>query len=299
MKLKFRPFRRAIQLASFFALNALIFNRAIAYLSLKPALLPLPLLSSINSPFSAAYGVYDVVQAAAALGEFPWLAIAVILITGSIVGRAFCGWACPIGLIQELVVEARGRKGRVSPRIHEAAKKLKFFVLGLTLLVSGTVGLSVRLNVWEGYRAALGSLSKGPFFPFSPDGIIFGTLPHLLSLAFLGRGYGAAGEPPLQLVAFKMFILGVFLAGAFSVPLFWCRYVCPVGALMGMLGKFSFLGLGRSLIKCEKCPDCVKACPMQIKILELPWEKFNHQECILCMECADACKHGAIRPKFP
>lgn len=299
MKLKFRYFRRAIQLASFFALNALIFNRAIAYLSLKPIPIPLPLLSSINSPSSAAYGVYDVIQAAAASGEFPWLTIAVILIAGSIAGRAFCGWACPIGLIQELVAEAGGKKGKVSPGIDEAAKKLKFFVLGLTLLISGTVGLSVRLNVWEGYRAALGSLSKGPFFPFSPDGIIFGTLPHLLSLALLGKGYGAVGETSFQLVAFKMFILGAFLAGAFSVSLFWCRYVCPVGALMGIFGRFSFLGLSRSLIRCEKCPDCVKACPMQIKILELPWEKFNHQECILCMECADACRHKAIKPKFP
>lgn len=298
MKLKFRPFRRAVQLASFFALNALIFNR-VAYLSLKPVPIPLPLLSSINSPSSAAYGVYDAIQAAAALGEFPWLTIAVVLIAGSIAGRAFCGWACPIGLIQELIIEARGRKGKVSPGVHEAAKKLKFFVLGLTLLISGTVGLSVRLNVWEEYRAALGPLTKGPFFPFSPDGIIFGTLPRLLSLAFLGGGYGARGEIPIHLAALEMFILAVFLAGAFSVPLFWCRYVCPVGALMGIFGKFSFLGLSRSLIKCEKCPDCVKACPMQIKILELPWEKFNHQECILCMECADACKHKAIKPKFP
>jgi polyferredoxin len=38
---------------------------------------------------------------------------------------------------------------------------------------------------------------------------------------------------------------------------------------------------------------------MQINILDLPWEKFNDPECIMCMECVDACPHGSLSPKFP
>jgi polyferredoxin len=67
---------------------------------------------------------------------------------------------------------------------------------------------------------------------------------------------------------------------------------------MGIFSRFSLLGMSRNPLKCEKCPDCEKKCPMQIKILDLPWEKFNDQECILCMECVDACPHGAMKAKF-
>ncbi|MEM3553289.1 MAG: 4Fe-4S binding protein, partial [Candidatus Bathyarchaeia archaeon] len=139
------------------------------------------------------------------------------------------------------------------------------------------------------------NFARGPFFLFSPDGILFGTLPYLISLIITNK----PPSPPPPILFFKMFMLGLFFIAIYKIPLFWCRYICPVGALMGLFGKISFLGLNRNIAKCEKCPDCVKACPMQIKILDYPWGKFNHQECILCFKCVDACKNKALTPKFP
>jgi formate hydrogenlyase subunit 6/NADH:ubiquinone oxidoreductase subunit I len=54
-------------------------------------------------------------------------------------------------------------------------------------------------------------------------------------------------------------------------------------------------------LMCTKagCSDCVQACPMKVPILELPWEKFTHPECIYCMKCVDACTTKAIKPKVP
>lgn len=68
-----------------------------------------------------------------------------------------------------------------------------------------------------------------------------------------------------------------------------------------MLNYFSFLGLKRDVVKCtkESCRRCVEVCPMKVPILDLPWEKFTHPECIYCLECVDACKTRAIKPKFP
>jgi len=69
---------------------------------------------------------------------------------------------------------------------------------------------------------------------------------------------------------------------------------------MGIFSRFSFLGMKRDPVRCtKKCPECIRACPMQVRILELPWEKFNDQECILCLDCVEACPNGALGLKFP
>jgi polyferredoxin len=298
LKLKIWLFRRAAQIIFFFIFNALIFNRVIFYWNIKPSTLHLPVLVSINSPLSAFYGVFDVIQASLSRGVFPSLSIAVILVLGALIGRALCSWACPIGLIQELILEFKGEISQVSFKTHNQAVKLKFVILALTILISSTIAASVHFNIWSSYRESLGDFAKGPFFIFSPDGLLFSTLPYLISSFIFDKGFSFESFQ-IYLLIFKMFILGLFFASVYKISLFWCRYICPLGALMGIFGKFSFLSLNRSLTKCEKCPECVKACPMQIKILDYPWGKFNHQECILCFRCVDACKHKALKPKFP
>jgi len=70
---------------------------------------------------------------------------------------------------------------------------------------------------------------------------------------------------------------------------------------MAIMNKFSFLGLRRDLVKCSKseCRLCVEACPMNVRILDLPWEKFSDMECIYCMKCVDVCPNKAIKLKYP
>jgi polyferredoxin len=68
---------------------------------------------------------------------------------------------------------------------------------------------------------------------------------------------------------------------------------------MAVFQKYSYAGIKRDPVKCQKCPHCEIRCPMQINILDLPWEKFNDPECIMCMECVDACPHGSLGLKFP
>jgi ferredoxin-type protein NapH len=110
---------------------------------------------------------------------------------------------------------------------------------------------------------------------------------------------GLSSVPLLLWVRFAIMI-GIIVLAAY-IPRSWCRYFCPNGALMGFLSRFGFLGLKRDPVKCTKatCRSCVEVCPTLVPILDLPWEKFNHPECIYCLKCVDACSTKAIKPKFP
>ena len=302
--------RFIVQLISLVAVNGLAFTLIYPFIKLKPIPFGLPILASINSPYSAIYSSLDLIQLELAQPEFPWLVLGTIFLIGAVVGRAFCGWVCPIGFIQDIITTLKNRLDVVSPRTHKTAKKLKYYVLFLTMLISGTLGLSLYLGIGSDYKTALDVFATGPFIALSPDGTLFGTVPALLRLLSQNLTSIIAHPPTIQevwaqmsqippLLALRLLILIGFFVAAWKVPRFWCRYICPTGALMAIFQRHSFAGIKRDPVKCTKCPHCEVKCPMQINILDLPWEKFNDPECIMCMECIDACPHGSLTPKFP
>ena len=302
--------RFIVQLLSLIAVNGLAFTLIYPYIKLKPIPFGLPILVSINSPYSAIYSSLDLIQLELSQPEFPWLVLGTIVLIGAVVGRAFCGWVCPIGFIQDIITTLKNRLDGVSPRTHKTAKKLKYYLLFITMLISITLGLSLYLGIGSDYKNALDILATGPFTAFSPDGTLFGTVPALLRLLSQNLTSIIAHPPTIQevwaqinkvppLLAVRLLILVGFFGAAWKVPRFWCRYICPTGALMAIFQRHSFVGIKRDPVKCTKCPHCEIKCPMQINILDLPWEKFNDPECIMCMECIDACPHGSLSLKFP
>jgi ferredoxin-type protein NapH len=309
-KFKWTLPRFLVQLFSLIAVNGLALTLIYPYLKLNPIAFGLPILASINSPYTAIYSSLDLMQLELSQPEFPWIVVGTIFLIGAVVGRAFCGWVCPIGFIQDIITTLKNRLDFVSPRTQKTAKKFKYYVLFLTLLISGTLGLSLYLGVGSDYKSALDIFAIGPFTAISPDGTLFGTLPTLLRLLSQNLASIITKPPTIQevwvqlnkvppLLAVRLLILIGFFGAAWKVPRFWCRYVCPTGALMAIFQRYSFAGIKRDPVKCTKCPHCEVKCPMQINILDLPWEKFNDPECIMCMECVDACPHGSLSPKFP
>jgi polyferredoxin len=309
-KFKWTLPRLIVQLISLLAVNALVFTQIYPYLNLKSIPFGLPILASVNSSFTAVYSSLDLIQMELSQPEFPWIVLGTIFLIGAVVGRAFCGWVCPIGFIQDIITTLKGKLNFISPRTHKAAKKFKYLVLFVTFLISGSLSLTLYLGGGSDYKNALGIFASGPFIAISPDGTLFGTIPALLAMVRENFGALIARPPTIQevwadlnrippLPALRIIVLVAFFAAAWKVPRFWCRYVCPTGALMAVFQKYSYAGIKRDPVKCTKCPHCEVRCPMQINILDLPWEKFNDPECIMCMECVDACPHGSLSLKFP
>jgi polyferredoxin len=238
---------------------------------------------------------------------FPWLALASFLITGILIGKSLCGWICPFGFIQDLSDFAKRKKTEISLRTHETMLYFKYAILGIVLFISVTFSAAKIAGVHRSYEGALGIFVKAPFTTLSPAETLFATLPNgilnfknaITENPTLDVLSGIASLPPLFWV--QLFILVGVLVFAAYVPRSWCKYFCPHGAIMAILNRFSFLGLKRDLTKCTKaeCRRCVEVCPMLVRILDLPWEKFSDPECIYCLKCVDACPNKAIKLKYP
>jgi ferredoxin-type protein NapH len=294
-----------VQIISFVIFSAIVFN-----LGSLPLLFPVLWTwglktNTVGDAFTAIQFMFSGWNLAYVV--FPWLGFASFLIVGVLIGKSLCGWVCPFGFVQDLTSYVRRKQTDLSSRTHDTLVYAKYFILIITMLISITYSAAVLAHEDASYSQALGIFVQGPFTALSPSETLFATLPKMVQ-GFLFSGwesltsdilFGISNLPPLFWVQFAIMV--IVLVFAVYVPRSWCRYLCPHGAIMAVMNRFSFLGLRREPFKCEKgtCRSCVQVCPTRVPILDLPWEKFSHPECIYCMKCADACPHSAIKPTYP
>lgn len=303
-KVKIWWIRRLVQLTSFTLFNAGIWG-------LGPWPIILPILVYFDSSTKTVAGSYELLEYMLSEAVMPWIALASILLFTVLIGRATCGWLCPLGFIQDMLTHLKIGRWQPSLRTHNSLKNLKYGVLLVVLLISGSIAAATVSNPASGQRLkdSLGKAGQGPYSAVDPLGTLFVVIPKL-PLAW-ARILPSASDitwdsftktlPVLlpSLLVVRLILLLVFLIGSIYLPRFWCLYVCPLGAFMALINRFRFLGLRRDPVRCTKCRDCVELCPMRVRILDLPFEKFNDAECTLCLDCQDACTEDAIKLKAP
>jgi len=288
--------RKITQFCFFVLFNAVVFG-------LGPWPILLPIVYSLGTAQKSVGDAFAALQWMLHDLVFPWLPIASFLLTAVFFGRALCGWACPFGFVQDLLGYVKKGHTQVSLRTHDGMVRVKYVVLGITLFVSGTLAISLAAGVGQSYNAALGMFAPAPFNVLSPSDTLFAILPRMvLGLSYASLEAVVAGIFVVRpLLWARLAIMAIILVLAVYVPRSWCSYICPHGAALAFLNRFSFLGLKRHPLRCTKvgCRACVEVCPMKVRILELPWEKFTDPECIYCLKCVEACTTKAIKPKFP
>jgi len=298
--------RKTTQFCLFILFNAVVFG-------LGPTPILLPVIGLLGTPTKTVGEALGALQLMLYELAFPWLALTSIFVLAVVFGRATCGWVCPFGFVQDVLTYVKRRHTPVSLRTHKQMVYVKYVLLAVILFVSVTVALSSPLKI-RGYREALGMFAHAPFHTLSPADTLFAitprmaleirhAIPQLLEQA-AGEAYGAIGASLASvspLLWARLFIMVAVIALVIYVPRGWCRYLCPQGAFSALFSRFSFLGLRRDPVRCAKagCRDCVQVCPTLVPILDLPWEKFTHPECIYCLKCVDACSTKAIKPRFP
>ena len=224
---------------------------------------------------------------------------AILLLVCLLVGRALCSWGCPIGMIQDLITKVRTRLGirsrEIKQKSHDRLALAKYAVLLLTILLSASIGLTFLSgetagNTYKDLYPA-GTTQIAPFCAVCPSPDIY----------YLGSVFNTGVwqfNDPTRYVA--LLVITIVIGGAIAMPRFWCRYLCPMGALSSLFNKSSMLAIKKDHSKCTKCNYCVTCCDMRVcKVRdENKDERVMDTNCTLCMECISACPEKAVYATF-
>lgn len=179
--------------------------------------------------------------------------------------KAFCSWLCPIGTLSEYLWKAGRnifRKNWRPPRwLDLGLRSLKYILLGLFLYAVGSMS-----------AMAIRAFLDGPY----------GIIADVKMMNFF-RHLGVTGAV----------VLGVLLVLSIFIQNFWCRFLCPYGALLGLFSRFSPARIRRYERPCIDCAKCAHACPSWIPVDRLI--TVRTPECTGCFECVTACPaEGAL-----
>ncbi|MCS6179477.1 4Fe-4S binding protein [Shewanella baltica] len=248
-----------------YTINTILLKQGITPWLMRPDVVDafLPIAGGIELKAIVSLNLWDQTHPAAAV------MLAAVLLTGLLCKRAFCGWACPLGLAGEYLYAFRKRfiKSELTPPawLDWPLRMLKYLLLlGLCYIVIGMPAQSIP-NYLDGNYHKIADLKMALFF----------LTPSLITL----------------LVFTLILALAAWRRQGF------CRYLCPYGAMLGILSFASPLKIRRDSQHClieakgMKCDKCTRACPANIIVHTKTTVRSD--ECQACMRCVAACPKSA------
>jgi polyferredoxin len=222
-------------------------------------------------------------------------------------GKAFCGWVCPFGTLhhffawvlpsRKLMGSRRSEQNKTRPVRQRAKYHLLYALMAAAACGSAVGGLfdpiclavrSIGLAVLPAAQyvtgAAAGWLRTTNLRPFQ-------------SAADLGTDALAAQLwQSRQLHYHQSWLIGVLLVALLFmnrvVPRFWCRVLCPLGALLGLLSRRALLGMHKEHARCNDCGLCLRDC--QGADSPQGGAEWRQDECHVCLNCEVACPEHVI-----
>ena len=184
----------------------------------------------------------------------------VILATAILLKRGFCSWVCPFGLLTEYLNRLHRlifRKDVRVPRwLDYPLRSLKYLLLFFFIWA-----IIIKMNVRD-----------LDYFIYSP----YNMVADIKMLHFF-----------TDISAFAFWVLAALLVLSIFIRNFWCRYLCPYGALLGGLSFISIFKIHRNEDTCTRCRQCTGACPVDIKVHKT--SGVISDECHACLKCVAVC----------
>ena len=211
------------------------------------------------------FGAIEIMLASRSFPAALWLSAGILLIIYAILGRTFCSWICPLGLVLDITEDVRRRFVSKSTG-KRMSGKIKYVLLGIFLVLSLLSGIPTFTLI-----SPINILSRNIVFGFGPEILL---------------------------------VLIIIAIDLFYSRRAWCRYLCPLGAFYSLLGRFAFLHIrikdqGTS---CTTCGSCIQNCPMGINLLKDDVLKghrmINDPECTRCGTCIEDCNGGTLHLGF-
>lgn len=209
----------------------------------------------------------------------------IVIATAFIFGRAFCGWICPLGTTVDMIPWLnKSKKPRITPRIK--------YLLLAALLVLALTGISLVLfSAPLALAGRLYGLIVIPTIINLTDLSLAAFRPLFTYLEMDSLSFADLDSLKFSTLTFQVLFFAALLGFGALVPRFWCRYLCPAGALLGICATKSVI---RRRVNpdpsagCKRCGLCARVCPTGA-IPENDPLKTKSGECILCLKCKDVC----------
>jgi polyferredoxin len=211
--------------------------------------------------------------------------IILLLIFGLIFGRAWCSWVCPLGFIQDLFIRIRKilKIGyyNLSENLKQVSVLIKWLFVIAILFIA--MGIGIPHFFLKEYQYDLIT----PFCQICPSKQIFpfveGRFKEMLRVDTI-----STLSSVMSYLAIGIFIF--YLLTTSFIRRLWCR-LCPMGAVLGLCNRFSFLSLRKEGERCTKCGVCQRSCPVQVTEVyeEKKKEKIASSDCTLCFRCVEMC----------
>ncbi|MBI4743217.1 MAG: 4Fe-4S binding protein [Actinobacteria bacterium] len=223
----------------------------------------LPISALISAKYLFLTGIFDKIHPAG-LSLF-----LIIIFTSWLFKRGFCSWICPIGTLSEWLFKAGkkifGRNFKITKFIDVSLRSLKYLLL---LFFFYAVFSMDEFILKEFINSPYNRVADVKMLKFFTD---------------------------ISLDAFIVILILMLLSLLFKN--FWCRYLCPYGALLGIVSMASPLKISRDSDVCTECGKCTKVCPSYIDVQAK--ERVLSEECIGCFDCVVSCPaKGALELKL-
>lgn len=214
-------------------------------------------------------------------------------------GRAWCGWLCPLGTLLEWITPHRKKKQEPQPP-PETWRNIKYGLLVVTL--TAAIFGNLTLLFLDPLTILFRTLTTSILPPI--DQLVTGIERSLSAIPFLEGPISSFDElvrpailPGLPLYYRDALIYFLVFAGVIALnwkaPRFWCRYLCPLGALLGLISKVSIF---RRVVgdDCRDCGVCSARCPTGTIDADRGYES-DPSECTMCLECLENCPRSTVK----
>jgi polyferredoxin len=237
------------------------------------------------------------------------LAVVVFALTAAL-GRVFCGWICPFGTLHHFigwVFPSRYLKGtrRVASNRTKWWQSAKYYILFGSLaaaLAGSAIGGLLDPICFAVRSIGLGVLPALQYVGVrGADAVASTNVRALQSNAdsaqdFLSRTLWTPNQAYFHQTWLIVFVLVALLFMNRIIPRFWCRALCPLGALLGLASRWSLFGMEKDHAKCTDCTLCLVHC----QGADSPQGGVKHRqdECHVCLNCENSCPEDVIRFRF-
>lgn len=218
-----------------------------------------------------------------------------IIVVTLLFGRVFCNWICPYGTLHQFVgwlFNTRNGKERIESNEYRDFYFIKYVILTVFLIMASMGALQIGLldPICLMYRTF--ATVVAPMFDMGIDQVSLQAANVKLDTLWLDNLKFAPGVQSRVFVgSFWIGVMIFFLVGMnVIIPRFFCRVLCPLGALLGVISRFSLFRINRDVHKCTDCNLCLTRCEGASD----PQGAVRQSECFSCMNCIDDCPEDAL-----